>query len=164
MLNICKYSTTFWNPLTISKRNLNSVEWNYANAVLITQFSPSLVICKNMRQSRKFWTFSARCWARNRTTSVATFRFTLPANPLTHWKYCPLNPESVAVPPDILDYPTSTDMVVREGSNVSLRCVAVGSPSPGIAWRREGGESIPLGNGLEGKITSTNKIGTVEST
>lgn len=56
-----------------------------------------------------------------------------------------------AVPPDILDYPTSTDMVVREGSNVSLRCAATGSPDPSIAWRRENGESIPLGNGQEGK-------------
>ncbi|XP_017786979.1 PREDICTED: neuronal growth regulator 1-like [Nicrophorus vespilloides] len=55
----------------------------------------------------------------------------------------------VVVPPDILDYPTSTDMVVREGSNVSLRCAARGSPEPTIAWRREGGEAIPLGNGQE---------------
>lgn len=32
----------------------------------------------------------------------------------------------VSVPPDILDYPTSTDMVVTEGSNVTLRCAATG--------------------------------------
>lgn len=42
-------------------------------------------------------------------------------------------------------------MVVREGSNVSLRCAATGSPEPTIAWRREGGEPIPLGNGQEGE-------------
>ncbi|KAJ4433254.1 hypothetical protein ANN_15513 [Periplaneta americana] len=53
------------------------------------------------------------------------------------------------VPPDILDYPTSTDMVVREGTNVTLRCAATGSPQPNITWRREGGEPIPLGNGQE---------------
>lgn len=41
-------------------------------------------------------------------------------------------------------------MVVREGSNVSLRCAAAGSPEPTIAWRREGGEPIPLGTGQEG--------------
>lgn len=46
------------------------------------------------------------------------------------------------VPPDILDYPTSTDMVVREGSNVTLKCAANGSPPPTITWRREGGEPI----------------------
>lgn len=62
----------------------------------------------------------------------------------------------MTVPPDILDYPTSTDMVVREGSNVTLRCAAAGSPEPSITWRREGGEPIPLGNGHEGKIS--NKI------
>lgn len=56
----------------------------------------------------------------------------------------------ISVPPNILDYPTSTDMVVREGSNVSLRCAATGSPEPTIAWRRESGEAIQLGNGQEG--------------
>ncbi|XP_011698641.1 PREDICTED: neurotrimin-like [Wasmannia auropunctata] len=55
----------------------------------------------------------------------------------------------VVVPPDILDYPTSTDMVVREGSNVSLRCEATGSPTPNITWRREDGELIILGNNQE---------------
>lgn len=42
-------------------------------------------------------------------------------------------------------------MVVREGSNVTLRCAATGSPEPSITWRREGGEMIPLGNGQEGQ-------------
>ncbi|XP_044258442.1 neurotrimin-like isoform X1 [Tribolium madens] len=74
------------------------------------------------------------------------------------WYMCQINTDpmksqigylDVVVPPDILDYPTSTDMVVREGSNVSLRCAATGSPEPTIAWRREGGENIPLGNGQE---------------
>ncbi|XP_049959844.1 neurotrimin-like [Schistocerca serialis cubense] len=55
----------------------------------------------------------------------------------------------VVVPPDILDYPTSTDMVVREGTNVTLRCAATGSPQPTITWRREGGEPIPMANGQE---------------
>lgn len=56
----------------------------------------------------------------------------------------------VVVPPDILDYPTSTDMVVREGSNVTLRCAANGTPEPSITWRRENGDAIPVGNGVEG--------------
>lgn len=56
------------------------------------------------------------------------------------------------VPPDILDYPTSTDMVVREGSNVTLKCAATGSPAPNIVWRREGGEKIMLFSGNDGKI------------
>lgn len=68
----------------------------------------------------------------------------------------------LTVPPDILDYPTSTDMVVREGSNVSLRCEATGSPTPNITWRREDGELIILGNSQEGKLLvcliSTKKV------
>ncbi|CAK9833781.1 Ntm [Anthophora retusa] len=43
-------------------------------------------------------------------------------------------------------------MVVREGSNVTLRCAATGSPEPSIAWRREDGQLILLGNGQ--KVTS----------
>lgn len=57
----------------------------------------------------------------------------------------------IAVPPDILDYPTSTDMVVREGSNVTLRCAASGSPEPVITWRRENGDPIALSTDVEGK-------------
>lgn len=57
---------------------------------------------------------------------------------------------SLKVPPDILDYPTSTDMVVKEGSNVTLKCAATGSPTPVITWRREGGEPISLSVGVEG--------------
>lgn len=56
-----------------------------------------------------------------------------------------------AVPPDILDYPTSTDMNVREGSNVSLRCAASGSPSPNITWRKEGTEFIRLEHSQQGR-------------
>lgn len=56
----------------------------------------------------------------------------------------------VSVPPDILDYPTSTDMVVREGSNVTLRCAATGTPEPTVTWRREAGGTISLSNWHEG--------------
>lgn len=55
------------------------------------------------------------------------------------------------VPPDILDYPTSTDMVVREGSNVTLKCAARGSPTPNITWRRESSEPIVITGKREGK-------------
>lgn len=43
-------------------------------------------------------------------------------------------------------------MVVREGSNVTLKCAATGSPSPSIVWRREGGEKIMLFSGNDGKM------------
>lgn len=56
------------------------------------------------------------------------------------------------VPPDILDYQTSSDMIVREGTNVTLKCAATGSPSPTVTWRREGGETILLPDGNHGKM------------
>ncbi|XP_036232282.2 uncharacterized protein [Bactrocera oleae] len=74
------------------------------------------------------------------------------------WYMCQINTDpmksqvgylDVVVPPDILDYPTSTDMVIREGANVTLKCAAVGSPTPTITWRREGGEPIPLPDNTE---------------
>ncbi|XP_028967628.1 lachesin [Galendromus occidentalis] len=51
----------------------------------------------------------------------------------------------VLVPPDILAEQSSSDVVVREGANVSLVCKARGYPTPSISWRREDGEPIPLG-------------------
>ncbi|XP_050077594.1 lachesin-like [Anopheles maculipalpis] len=70
------------------------------------------------------------------------------------WYMCQVNTDpmrnqigylNVVVPPNILDYPTSTDMVVREGSNVTLKCAASGSPTPSIMWRREGNEPVSAG-------------------
>lgn len=57
----------------------------------------------------------------------------------------------IIVPPDILDYPTSTDMVIGEGSNTTLKCAATGSPVPVITWRRESGEPIPITAGQDGE-------------
>lgn len=64
----------------------------------------------------------------------------------------------VSVPPDILDYPTSTDMVVREGSNVTLRCAATGTPEPTVTWRREAGGTISLSNWHEGTYLCASAI------
>ncbi|KAG5676523.1 hypothetical protein PVAND_006352 [Polypedilum vanderplanki] len=81
------------------------------------------------------------------------------------WYMCQINTDpmknqvgylNVVVPPDILDYPTSTDMVVREGSNVTLKCAARGSPQPTIIWRREGGEPIALTGQREAAVSSFN--------
>lgn len=56
----------------------------------------------------------------------------------------------VSVPPDILDDSTSTDMEVQEGSNVTLRCAATGTPKPKVTWRREIGGTIAQSNSHEG--------------
>lgn len=41
-----------------------------------------------------------------------------------------------------MDRDSSTDLVVREGSNVTLHCHAVGHPEPYVMWRREDGDDI----------------------
>lgn len=56
------------------------------------------------------------------------------------------------MPPKILDRDTSTDLVVRENSNVSLHCRAVGYPEPYVMWRREDGKDINY-NGDVGKLS-----------
>ncbi|KAH7955502.1 hypothetical protein HPB52_001052 [Rhipicephalus sanguineus] len=50
---------------------------------------------------------------------------------------------------------SSSDVVVREGSNVTLTCKARGYPRPTITWRREDNEPIPLGAWKNGKKTQT---------
>ncbi|XP_044002273.1 neurotrimin-like isoform X2 [Aphidius gifuensis] len=72
----------------------------------------------------------------------------------------------VVVPPDIIDNETSTDIIVRENSNVTLRCSARGSPTPNITWRREDGNEISRGNdekaiavyGTNFTITKVNRL------
>ncbi|XP_061935080.1 lachesin-like isoform X3 [Apis cerana] len=74
------------------------------------------------------------------------------------WYMCQVNTDpmssntgflEVVVPPDILDDSTSTDMEVREGSNVTLRCAATGTPKPKVMWRREVGGTITQANSHE---------------
>ncbi|XP_075721214.1 lachesin-like [Rhipicephalus microplus] len=55
----------------------------------------------------------------------------------------------VLVPPDIVDSESSSDVLVREGSNVTLSCRAKGYPAPRITWRREDGTPIAVGNWQE---------------
>ncbi|XP_065334822.1 lachesin-like isoform X2 [Cloeon dipterum] len=76
------------------------------------------------------------------------------------WYMCQINTDpmrsrvgyvQVVVPPTILDKETSSDMVIREGSNVSMTCKAEGYPEPYVMWRREDGENINY-NGLEANV------------
>lgn len=57
---------------------------------------------------------------------------------------CVLFPFFVAVPPDINDTETSSDVTVTEGENATLVCQASGRPTPRILWRREDGEHLIL--------------------
>ena len=49
---------------------------------------------------------------------------------------------NVVVAPSIDDSRSSSDVIVREGSDVTLQCHADGSPPPAVKWRREDGRKI----------------------
>ncbi|XP_063990310.1 opioid-binding protein/cell adhesion molecule homolog isoform X1 [Diachasmimorpha longicaudata] len=77
------------------------------------------------------------------------------------WYMCQINTDpmksqngylDVVVPPDIIDDETSADMIIREGSNVTLKCSATGSPRPNITWRKENSDGILIG--VDQKVTS----------
>ena len=57
------------------------------------------------------------------------------------------------VPPRILNKDAETDIVAREGENLTMACNAVGHPRPQIIWKRDDGEPIVI-NGKTGKIYS----------
>ena len=42
-------------------------------------------------------------------------------------------------------------MVQTEGSNVTLECVASGSPQPAVVWRREDGREIEINKNTTGE-------------
>ncbi|KAI8038254.1 hypothetical protein M5D96_008943 [Drosophila gunungcola] len=54
-----------------------------------------------------------------------------------------------SVPPNIDDALTSSDIIVREGDNVTLRCKAKGSPEPTIKWKRDDGNKLVINKSLE---------------
>lgn len=50
----------------------------------------------------------------------------------------------IAVPPDIINEDSSTDIAVQELEDAILTCRATGNPVPRVTWRREDGENIIL--------------------
>ncbi|XP_053677332.1 lachesin-like [Anopheles nili] len=50
----------------------------------------------------------------------------------------------VVVPPNIDDSVSSSDVIVREGANMTLRCKATGSPPPSIKWKRDDNTKIAI--------------------
>ncbi|XP_026320045.1 lachesin-like isoform X2 [Hyposmocoma kahamanoa] len=53
----------------------------------------------------------------------------------------------VVVPPTIDDSLSSSDVIVREGANVTLTCRANGSPKPTIKWKRDDNSKISISRG-----------------
>ncbi|XP_032666587.1 lachesin-like isoform X2 [Odontomachus brunneus] len=87
------------------------------------------------------------------------------------WYMCQVNTDpmrsrqgyiQVVVPPSIITKETSTDMVVREASNVTLTCKATGFPEPYVMWRREDGKNINYNgesvNVVDGEVLHIVKI------
>ncbi|XP_037912590.1 lachesin isoform X2 [Hermetia illucens] len=87
------------------------------------------------------------------------------------WYMCQVNTDpmrsrkgylQVVVPPMINETMTSNDMVVREGTNVTLVCKARGYPEPYVMWRREDGEEMVIGketvNVVDGEILHITKV------
>ncbi|XP_028046366.1 neurotrimin isoform X2 [Monomorium pharaonis] len=87
------------------------------------------------------------------------------------WYMCQVNTDpmksrqgyvQVVVPPSIITKETSTDMVVREASNVTLTCKATGYPEPYVMWRREDGQNINYNgesvNVVDGEVLHIVKI------
>lgn len=58
----------------------------------------------------------------------------------------------VTVPPNIDDSQSSSDVIVREGANVTLTCHATGSPPPSVKWKRDDGSKIAINKSLTGMI------------
>lgn len=58
------------------------------------------------------------------------------------------------VPPSIDDSLSSSDVIVREGSNVTLRCRAAGSPTPMVKWKRDSMEKIAINKSLVGEYNA----------
>jgi len=58
----------------------------------------------------------------------------------------------VTVPPNIDDSQSSSDVIVREGANVTLTCHATGSPPPNVKWKRDDGSKIAINKSLTGMI------------
>lgn len=56
------------------------------------------------------------------------------------------------MPPNIDDAITSSDVIVREGSNVTLKCRATGSPMPSIKWKRDDNTKISISKTQAGEF------------
>ncbi|PSN53843.1 Lachesin, partial [Blattella germanica] len=67
------------------------------------------------------------------------------------------------VPPNIDDSLSSSDVIVREGANVTLTCHATGSPPPSVKWKRDDGSKITINKSLsvpewEGEVLELTRI------
>lgn len=69
-------------------------------------------------------------------------------------KFSSISFYSSTVPPNIDDSLSSSDVIVREGSNITLKCRAHGSPQPTIKWKRDDNSKININKSLSGEENS----------
>lgn len=55
------------------------------------------------------------------------------------------------MPPKFIENRTSSDVEVKEGESVDLRCAAQATPDPEIRWRRESNQEIQVRSGSSTK-------------
>jgi Immunoglobulin domain len=67
-------------------------------------------------------------------------------------KFVGIFPLIFEVPPTIDDAMSNSDVIVREGSDLSFTCHARGSPTPTVKWRREDGRKISFNKTYSGKF------------
>ncbi|XP_035220289.1 lachesin-like [Stegodyphus dumicola] len=61
----------------------------------------------------------------------------------------------VVVPPDIIDTESSSDVLSREGADVTMVCRAKGYPAPTLTWRREDHQPVAAGNWQANNLQDT---------
>lgn len=66
--------------------------------------------------------------------------------------------KKILVPPNIEDALTSTDIVVREGANVTLKCRATGSPTPSVKWKRDDNSKISINKAMSGTLSVVHSL------
>ncbi|ERL94773.1 hypothetical protein D910_12047 [Dendroctonus ponderosae] len=54
------------------------------------------------------------------------------------------NKQVIQIPPNIDDSLSSSDVIVREGSNETLFCKATGFPEPSLKWKRDDGAKFSI--------------------
>ncbi|OAD55980.1 Lachesin [Eufriesea mexicana] len=150
--------------ILIKKKKLTK---NYNNYILFWQYERfhCLILSLSLSLSRYLYVTLNNVTSKNYSNNFQNLKiqFVICVNSVVHSLKLVNNINILVISPNILDYMTSTDMIVREGSNVTLRCAAKGFPTPNITWRREDGETIRTGYGdevrfVEGSVFNITKI------
>ncbi|OAD55796.1 Lachesin [Eufriesea mexicana] len=119
------------------------------------------VRCGNMEDDNRYWESEARrtCILYKEKTGTLWYMFKEckelnrvdfnmkrkePNNGIIMYKVGTNGYMVVVIPPDIMDDKSADGAVTHEGGEVTLKCVATGSPKPTVTWKREDGQNIVI--------------------